>query len=144
MASLAPSRGQTPPRLNLGPLWGVEDSWDDLATTGTPEFLNSKAGEILSTSQPPINSEPFFTYIVHAVGHRPHTVLACLPGKFMHPHRMDDRGSVKHLWATTGVSTHSRQEHGTRQLPLWPVVGSSRCLRLTAAPPWERHPPLIR
>jgi hypothetical protein len=26
------------------------DSWNDLATAGTPEFLNSKAGEILSTS----------------------------------------------------------------------------------------------
>ena len=25
------------------------DSWDDLTTAGTPEFLNSKAGEILST-----------------------------------------------------------------------------------------------
>jgi hypothetical protein len=34
----------------------------------------------------------------------------------MHPHRMVDRGSAKHLWATTGVSTH-RQEHETRQLP---------------------------
>jgi hypothetical protein len=29
---------------------------------------------------------------------------------------MDDRGSAKHLWTTTGVSTH-RQGHGTRQLP---------------------------
>jgi hypothetical protein len=26
------------------------DSWNDLTTAGTPEFLNSKAGEILSTS----------------------------------------------------------------------------------------------
>jgi hypothetical protein len=34
----------------------------------------------------------------------------------MHPHRVDDWGSAKHLWATTGVSTHM-QEHGTRQLP---------------------------
>jgi hypothetical protein len=32
------------------------------------------------------------------------------------------------------------QEHGTRQLPLWPVVGSSRCLHLASAPPWERLP----
>jgi hypothetical protein len=28
----------------------VLDSRNDLATAGTPEFLNSKAGEILSTS----------------------------------------------------------------------------------------------
>jgi hypothetical protein len=42
---------------------------------------------------------------MHAVGHRPHTALTCLPGTSMHPHRTDDRGSVKHLWATTGVST---------------------------------------
>jgi hypothetical protein len=43
----------------------------------------------------------------------------------MHPHRMDDRGSAKHLWATTGVSTH-RQEHGTRDTPVALVAG--RCL----------------
>jgi hypothetical protein len=117
-------------------------SWNDLTTAAdTPEFLNSKAGEILSTS-PQQTPSFFFTYAVHAVGYRPHTALTCLPGKFMHPHRMDDRGSVKRLWATTGVSTH-RQEHGTRQLPLWPVVDSSRCLRLASAPPWERLPPLI-
>jgi hypothetical protein len=59
----------------------IQDSWNDLATTGTPEFLNSKAGEILSTSP---------AYIVHAVGHRPHAALTCLPVKFMHPHRMED------------------------------------------------------
>jgi hypothetical protein len=29
--------------------------------------------------------------------------LPGLPGIFMHPHRMDDQGSVKHLWETTGV-----------------------------------------
>jgi hypothetical protein len=57
---------------------------------------------------------------------------------------MDDWGSVKHLWATTGVYLTHRQKHGTRQLPLWPVVVSSRCLRLASAPPWEHHPPLIR
>jgi hypothetical protein len=28
----------------------VIDSWNDLTTAGTPEFHNSKAGEILSTS----------------------------------------------------------------------------------------------
>ena len=62
----------------------------DLTTagTGTSEFLNSKAGEILSTS--PHHTPNFF---VHAVGYRPHTALTCLPGKFMHPHRMDDRGT---------------------------------------------------
>jgi hypothetical protein len=71
-------------------------SWNDLSTTaGTPGFLNSKAGEVLSTS--PNTLQAFFlTHIAHAVGHRPHTA-------FMHPHRMDDRGSVNHLWATTGV-----------------------------------------
>ena len=118
------------------------DSWNDLGTAGTPEFLNSKAGEILSTSPNTLQVKNKQN-ILHAVGYRPHTALTCLPGKFMHPHMMDDRGSAKHLWATTGVSTH-RQEHGTRQLPLWPVVDSSRCLRLASAPPWEHHPPLIR
>jgi hypothetical protein len=34
------------------------DSWNDLATAGTPEFLNSKAGEILSTS--PQHTPSFF------------------------------------------------------------------------------------
>jgi hypothetical protein len=68
---------------------------------------------------------------------------------FMHPHRAQGGwmtgavGSANHLWATTGVSTH-KQEHGTRprQLALWRgwVVGSSRCLRLASAPPWERLP----
>jgi hypothetical protein len=78
------------------------DSWNDLTTADTPEFLNSKAGEILSKS--PQQTPSFFsTYIVHAVGCRPHTALACLPGICMHPHRMDDRGSAKHLWETTGV-----------------------------------------
>jgi hypothetical protein len=41
-----------------------------------------------------------------------------------------------------GCLTH-RQNHGTRQLPLWRVVVSSRCLRLVPAPPWEHLPPLI-
>jgi hypothetical protein len=45
--------------------------------------------------------------------------------------------------ATTGVSTH-RQEHGTRQLPLWPVGVSSRCLRLASAPPWEHLPEISK
>jgi hypothetical protein len=91
----------------------------------------------------PNKLQAFFTCIAHAVGHRPHTALTCLQGIFMHSHRMDYRGSVKHLWATTGVSTH-RQEHGTRQLPLWRVVVSSRCLRLASAPPWERHPEISK
>jgi hypothetical protein len=120
------------------------DSWNDLATAGTPEQsrVSQLEGGRDFVDEPPINSKFFFTYIVHAVGYRPHTALTCLPGTSMHPHRMDDRGSAKHLWATTGVSTH-RQEHGTRQLPLWRVVDSSRCLRLASAPPWERLPPLI-
>jgi hypothetical protein len=125
----------------------VLDSWNGhLTTADTPGFLNSKAGEALSTS--PQQTLSFFsTHIVHAVGYRPHTALTCLPGIFMHPHRMDDRGSVrsvKHLWAVGnhGCLTH-RQKHETRQLPLGPVVDSSRCLRLASAPPWEHLPPLI-
>jgi hypothetical protein len=109
-------------------------------TYQTPEFLNSKAGENF-VDEPPTNSKLFFTYIVHAVGYRPHTASTCLPGIFMHPHRMDDRGSVKCKTpgGNHGCLTH-RQEHGTRQLPLWRVVVSSRCLRLASAPPWERPP----
>jgi hypothetical protein len=38
----------------------VLDSWNDLTTAGTPEFLNSKAGEILSTSP---QHTPSFFYI---------------------------------------------------------------------------------
>jgi hypothetical protein len=34
------------------------DSWNDLTTAGTPEFLNSKAGEILSKS--PQQTPSFF------------------------------------------------------------------------------------
>jgi hypothetical protein len=33
-------------------------SWNDLTTAGTPEFLNSKAGEVLSTS--PQHTSSFF------------------------------------------------------------------------------------
>jgi hypothetical protein len=82
---------------------------------------------------------------VHAVGHRPRTAFTCLPGIFMHPHRVDDQGSVsvKHLWVTAGVSTR-RQDHGTRQLPLWRVVVSSRCSRLASAPQWERLPEISK
>jgi hypothetical protein len=102
-------------------------------TYQTPEFLNSKAGEFLSTSSR-INPKLFpHKYMVHAVGHRPHTALACLPGIYLCTRTgwviMVDGGSVKHLWATTGVSTH-RQEARAR------VVGSSRCSRLASAPPW--------
>jgi hypothetical protein len=86
------------------------DSWNDLTTAGTPEFLNSKAGEILSKSPQQTPSFFFSTYIAHAVCGRASTLhrilvtaLTCLPGIFMHPHRMDDRGSAKHLWETTGV-----------------------------------------
>jgi hypothetical protein len=35
-------------------------SWNDLTTAGTPEFLNSKAGEILSTS--PQHTPSFFLH----------------------------------------------------------------------------------
>jgi hypothetical protein len=114
--------------------WGAQNRSKDAKTPSVGRGMSEK---------PEPGLWPVHPYIVHAVGHRPHTALTCLPGKFMHPHRMDDRGSAKHLWATTGVSTH-RQEHETRQLPLLPVVDSSRCLRLASAPPWERHPPLIR
>jgi hypothetical protein len=76
--------------------------------------------------EPPMHSELFFYIrIAHAAGRASTPYRINLPARdiFMHPHRMDVRGSVKHLWATTGVSTH-RQEHGTRKLPF--VAG--RCL----------------
>jgi hypothetical protein len=48
------------------------DSWNDLATAGTPEFLNSKAGEILSTSPTQYTPSFFFyihrTYAIHTCG----------------------------------------------------------------------------
>jgi hypothetical protein len=31
--------------------------------------------------EPPTHSQLFFTHIVHAVGHRPHTAVTCLPGR---------------------------------------------------------------
>jgi hypothetical protein len=41
--------------------WSAErDSWNDLTTADTPEFLNSKAGEILSTS--PQHTPSFFLH----------------------------------------------------------------------------------
>jgi hypothetical protein len=94
--------------------------------------------------EPPTNSKFLKTHVVHAVGHRPHTALACLPGTFVHPHRMDDRGSVKRLWATTGVSTHTGKRTAHANCPLWPVVVSSCCLRLASAPPWERLPEISK
>jgi hypothetical protein len=94
MSLMAYGLGETdtlPPSLNLpsgqnAPCPAGEGAF-------TPEFLNSKAGEILSTS--PQQTPSFFvTYIVHAVGYRPHTALTCLyRNLFMHPHRMDDRGT---------------------------------------------------
>jgi hypothetical protein len=61
----------------------------------------------------------------------------------MHPHRMDDRGAqCKIPVGNHGCLTHMKK-HGIRQLPLGPVVVSSRCLRLVSAPPWEHLPPLI-
>jgi hypothetical protein len=68
-----------------------------LVTSGTPEFLNFEGGRDFVDEAAPIHPKLYFIYIVHAVGYRPHTALTCLQGKFMHPHRMDDRGSVKHL-----------------------------------------------
>jgi hypothetical protein len=52
-------------------------------------------GHVRFCRRAPNTPQVFFTYTVHAVGYRPHTALTCLPGIFMHPHRMDDRGSVK-------------------------------------------------
>jgi hypothetical protein len=40
----------------------------------------------------------------------------------MHPHRMDDRGSAKHLWETTGVPT---QQARARDAPV--ALGAGRC-----------------
>jgi hypothetical protein len=94
----------------------------------------------LSTSSPINKLQTCFTYIVHAVGYRPHTALACLPDIYLCTCTgWMTRARAKHLWATTGISTH-RQEHLARQLPLWLVVDSSRCSRLALAPPWERLP----
>jgi hypothetical protein len=71
---------------------------------GTPEFLNQLEGGRDFVDEPPTNSTfCLHTPIAHAVGYRPHSALTCLPGIFMHPHRTDDRGSAKHLWATTAV-----------------------------------------
>jgi hypothetical protein len=42
-----------------------------------------------------------------------------------------------------GCLTHRQEQHGTRQLPLWRVAVSSRCLRLASAPPWEHLLPEI-
>ena len=44
------------------------DSWNDLTTADTPGFLNSKAGEILSTSPQQTPSSKFFCYIHRACG----------------------------------------------------------------------------
>jgi hypothetical protein len=67
----------------------------------------------------------------------------------MHPHRMDDWGGVKHLWATTHEQPRVfNTQAKARDTPIALVAGrcivSSRCLRLASAPPWEHHPPLIR
>jgi hypothetical protein len=54
----------------------MPDSWNDLTTadTHTPEFLNSLEGGGDFVDEPPIHSTLFFfTYIAHAVGHRPQT-----------------------------------------------------------------------
>jgi hypothetical protein len=90
----------------------------------------------------------FFTYIAHAVGHRPapyriNSLTACQGYLCTRTGWMTGWGSAKHLWATTGVSTH-RQGCGTRQLPLWRVVVSSRCSRLASAPLWERLPEISK
>jgi hypothetical protein len=86
--------------------------------------------------QAPNTLRAFFTYIVHAAGHRPHTAITFLPGTFMHPHSAQDGwpGQCKTPVGNHGCLTH-RQKHETRQLPLWRVVGTSRCLRLVSAPP---------
>jgi hypothetical protein len=83
----------------------------------------------------------FFTHIAHAVGHRPHTALTCLPGIYLCTRTGWMTGEVLITCGQPRAFQHTdMQEHGTRQLPLWPVAGSSRCLRLTSAPPWERLP----
>jgi hypothetical protein len=52
----------------------VLDSWNDLTTADTPEFLNSKAGETLYfvDERPPtkrFGPQLFSTHIAHAVGY---------------------------------------------------------------------------
>jgi hypothetical protein len=55
------------PKLGFGCLVSAErDSWNDLTTAGTPEFLNSKAREIF-VDDPPIHSKLFF-YICRTCG----------------------------------------------------------------------------
>jgi hypothetical protein len=65
----------------------------------------------------------------------------------MHPHRRQCVFNTCGPVGNHGCLTR-RQEHETRQLPLWRVVDSSRCSRLASAPPWEHQPstadPLIR
>jgi hypothetical protein len=77
----------------------------------------------MSTS--PNNPKVFFIYTHRTCGRgvsTPYsTALTSLPGIFMHPHRMDDRGSAKHLWATTGVSTHRQPR--ARDTPVALVAG---------------------
>jgi hypothetical protein len=56
-------------------------------------------------------------------------------------------GAVQKTCGQPRVFQHTgkRQEHGTHQLPFWArVVGSSRCLRLASAPPWERLPEISK
>jgi hypothetical protein len=93
---------------------------------------------------------PRRTYI-HAVRYRPHTALACLyMDLFMHPHRMDDRGTCWGCRCACGqprVFQHNRQEHGTRQLPsvagrwLLALLASDLGLSVGAPPTAD---PLIR
>jgi hypothetical protein len=48
-------------------------SWDDLTTAGTPEFLNSKAGEILSKSPNKLQAF-FYIYCTHGRASTPYRI----------------------------------------------------------------------
>jgi hypothetical protein len=119
-------------------------SWNDLTTAERHTRVSQLEGRrgFLSTS--PQQTLSFFsTHIAHAVGHRPHTALTCLAARDIYAPAQDGwPGQCKTPVGNHGCLTH-RKRHGTRQLPLWPVVDSSRCLRLASAPPWEHLPPLI-
>jgi hypothetical protein len=116
------------------------DSWNDLTTADTPEFLNSKAGEILSTSP---NALQAFLNIHRTCGRVSTPYRINLPARGIYAPTQDGwPGQSKTPVGNHGCLTH-RQNHETRQLPLWRVVDSSRCLRLASAPPWEHLPPLI-
>jgi hypothetical protein len=97
------------------------ESWYDLTTSGTPDFFNSKAGEILPTSPNALQAF-FFIDSVHTAGYRPQTALTCLPGTFMHPHSRTGwmTGAVQN---TCGQPRVFNTQAKSRDTPVTPVAG---------------------